>query len=160
MKHFALALTLPLAIATGATADTKQEGRDLAALSFESIDTAQRGYVDLGEILGQRDAVFVSMDADDSGKITEDEFTSWGYGFQTLAQDEDKELAYLTALRVVFGFWDRNHDGNLTEAEHRKAVTTDFQRADVNGDAILNAEEFFNGFSVMSAIRTALKPRS
>ena len=61
-------------------------------------------------------------------------------------------------MKVVYGFWDRNGDGSITEGEHRKAIVADIERADLNGDAVLDKSEFLRGFSVLVAIRAALQP--
>lgn len=156
MKTLVLAACLPL-LATVAMAEEQTEGRHLAELSFASIDDTGRGYVDMGQMEQTRQDIFVSMDADDSGKLTEDEMLAWGYGFQTVAEDENKQRAYETAMKIVFAFWDRDGNGEITEGEHRRAIIADIQRADLNGDAVLDKSEFFNGFSVMVATRIALK---
>lgn len=157
MKNLGLALCMAL-IAAPVLAEEQSEGRALAELSFESADTKERGYVDMGQMEEMRQDVFYSMDADDNGKLSEPEFLEWGYGFQNIAEEDGKTLAYNTALKVVFSFWDRNNDGAITPTEHRKAIIADFQRADLNSDAVLNKSEFLGGFSVLVAIRAALKP--
>ena len=157
MKQLAIAALLPF-IATASVAETKTEGRQLAELTFESVDTSGRGFVDMGQMEEQRDLIFVSMDANDDGRLTEGELMAWDYGFANLAEEQDKVLAYKTALRVVFDFWDRDGDGDISQTEHRKAIFVDFQRADINDDAVLDQDEFLNGFAIMVALRAALKP--
>ena len=157
MKQLAIAVLLPF-IATAAVAEEKTEGRRLAELTFESVDTSGRGFVDMGQMEAQRDLIFISMDANDDGRLTEEELTSWDYGFANIAEEQDKVLAYTTALRVVFDFWDRDGDGAITQTEHRKAIFADFERADINSDAVLDQDEFLNGFGIIVALRAALKP--
>ncbi len=55
-------------------------------------------------------------------------------------------------------FWDLDGDGEVTARENRKARAADFLRADLNNDAILDKNEFINGFSVFVALKAALKP--
>ena len=157
MKKIVLAAALPL-LAFPAFADTPAEGARLALLSFESIDDSGRGYVDMGQMEEMRGDIFVSMDANDDGKMSEDEFLGWDFGYREVAEEADKVLAYETALKVVYSFWDRNADGEVTNVEHRKAVISDINRADLNGNAVLEKSEYLGGFSVLVAIRAALKP--
>ena len=153
MKLTPLALSLALAIPGVAFA---QEGKELAELVFESIDTAGRGYFDMGEFTNMGEDVFYSMDQDESGKVTLDEFMAWSFGASVIAEEKDRELAYETAMRVVFAFWDRNGDGALTRTEHRQSLVTDFQRADLNNDMTIDKDEYLNGFSVNIAQRAAI----
>ncbi|WP_371169534.1 EF-hand domain-containing protein [Aliiroseovarius sp. 2305UL8-7] len=159
MKRLVLALTLPL-FAQASFAETKPEGRNLAELSFASVDANGNGFIDMGENSNYGGDVFYSMDADDNGRLTEEEFLGWGFGYGSLAEESDKELAYRTALRVVFSFWDRDADGEITPTEHRKSLARDFQRADLDDDALLSESEYVRGFSVLVAIRAALKPEN
>lgn len=158
MKNFTTGLALVLLFASPVCAEQISEGRALAELSFDSIDGSDKGYLHQGDMEAGRSDIFASMDADESNTIELDEFIGWGYGFENIAEDANKLAAYKTALKVVYSFWDRNGDGKITQTEHRKAVIRDFNRADINDDAILNKEEFIRGFSVLVAIRAALKP--
>ncbi len=134
------------------------EGRRLAALAFSAIDLSDRGYIDQGEYSNFGDDVFISMDANDNGKLSLAEFLSWDYGMRPLAEEVGREAAYETALRVVFAFWDRNGDSQISKTEHRLSLDVDFRRADGNHDATLTEEEFVTGFSVMVALRAAISP--
>ena len=138
-------------------AQSKPEGRELAELGFKAIDVHGNGYVHMGDMEGYRLLVFTSMDGNDDDKVTRAEFMSWDYGFQNIAKERDREAAYEAAQKVLFSFWDRDGDGVLTPSEHRHAVTADFRRADLNGDAILSEREFIGGFSIMVAMRAALE---
>jgi EF hand len=154
MKLTTLAISLALAVPGIAQA---QEGKELAELVFESIDGAGRGFFDMGEFTNFGGDVFHSMDQDEDGKVTLDEFMAWSFGASVIAEETDRTLAYETAMRVVFAFWDRNGDGELTRTEHRKALVTDFQRADFDGNMTVEKDEFLNGFSMNIAARAALE---
>lgn len=158
MKPIFAGIAIAMAVTTTANAEQTSEGRALAELSFESIDKANKGYLDQGDMEVARKDIFTSMDSDDSNSLERSEFLNWGYGFQNIAEDENKQLAYDTALKVVYSFWDRDGDGKITPTEHRKAVMADFNRADLNGNAVLEKREFLRSFSVLVAIRAALKP--
>ena len=153
MKLTPLALSLALAIPGGAFA---QEGKELAELVFEGIDSAGRGYIDMGEFTNFGGDVFHSMDYDDSGKVSLDEFLNWSAGASVIAEEKDRELAYDTAMRVVFAFWDRNGNGELTRTEHRQSLVTDFRRADLDNNMTIDKDEYLNGFSVNIAQRAAI----
>ncbi|MBL1436031.1 MAG: signal transduction protein [Rhodobacteraceae bacterium] len=158
MKCFALTTLVTLLGVAPLLAQSNNEGRMLAELSFETVDENGNGFVDMGESHDFGLSVFDSMDADEDELLSEAEFLGWGYGFHNIATERDKEQAYRTAMRVVFSFWDRDHDGQITRTEHRLAANNDFRRADLNNDALLSKEEFFGGFSVMVATRIALAP--
>lgn len=150
---FFAALMFPVA-----TLAETSEGRRLAVLAFQSIDGADRGFIDQGEFANFGTDVFSSMDQDEDGKLSLKEFLEWDYGMLPLAQEAGREAAYETALRVVFAFWDRNGDNVISKTEHRKSLNYDFQRADTNNDALLSQDEFTSGFSVMVALRAAINP--
>jgi len=158
MRSVLVGIAMAMAVAMPAGAEEQPDGRALAQLSFEALDEASKGYLDQGDMEVARRDIFTSMDADDSNSLEQSEFLNWGYGFQSIAEDEGKQLAYDTALKVVFSFWDRDGDGKITQTEHRKAVMADFNRADLNSNAVLEKSEFLGGFSVLVAIRAALKP--
>lgn len=145
-----------MTLAGGAAADSASEGHDLALSAFSSVDRHGNGYVNLGDMEAYRELVFVSMDGNDDQRITLDEFLAWDFGFVPLAEDRDRRLAFETAMKVVFVFWDRNGDGAVTVTEHRHAIMADFRRADLNDDALLDEAEFTNGFSVIAAARVAV----
>lgn len=152
------AASLALCAATAMADETRNtEGRKLAQLSFASVDLDGKGYVHQGDMEIFRDKIFVSMDYDDDGKLTRDEFLAWDIGFEDIAEG-DQKLAYLTAMKVVYAFWDRNGDGELTQSEHRRALAADFARADLNDNSVLEEQEYLRGLTVFIAARAALKP--
>lgn len=136
----------------------ESEGRRLAELVFTGIDTTDRGHIDQGQFLAFGQDVFVSMDSDDSGQLSLKEFLSWDYGMRGVAEEAGREDAYETALRVVFAFWDRDGDGEISSAEQSHALKTDFRRADLNDNALLSKEEFLGGFTVIVALHAAINP--
>lgn len=159
MKIFASTVLLLATSAVSSVALAQEgEGRRLAALTFSSLDTAERGYVDQGEFTTFGGDVFYSMDSDDDDKLSLSEFLNWDFGMRPVAIEAGREAAYETALRVVFAFWDQNGDGLITRTEHRRSMNADFRRADADNDAVLTQDEFIYGFSVMVALRAAINP--
>lgn len=157
MKTAAIFLTAAL-VATGASAQEIPEGRAMAEATFKSMDTSGRGFVDMGQMLNAREDVFVSMDTDENGSLSYDEFSSWGFGFQQIAEETGRVNAYNTALKILFAFYDLNGDDRLSRTEMRKSVQREFARADMNNNALLEADEFFRGNGYMLAMSAALKP--
>lgn len=143
---------------TAAFSKDEPEGKQLAQLGFEAIDRGGKGFVHMGDMEAFRAEVFISMDGDENNAISRDEFMQWDYGFIEVAAQNDAQIAYRTALKVIFALWDRDGNGALTPSEHRHAINADFRRADLDGNAILNEREFLGGFSMMVALRVALKP--
>lgn len=144
-------------LAAPAQSEALSEGQRLARLAFKSVDANGKGYLHTGDIESYREGVFLSMDADESASIEVSEFIGWDFGFINEANDLGKRAEYDTALKTVFTIWDRDGDGSISEAEHRFALRADFDRMDINGNSILEEDEFLRGFSVMAAIRAALK---
>lgn len=153
-----MAATAMLAMPLTGMAEEPNEGRRLAEMAFAGIDTSGRGYIDMSEYLRFGADVFVSMDQDESESIDLAEFMDWDFGMAFVAEDRDAVQAYETALRVVFAFWDRNGDGQITSAEHGQSLVLDYQRADTDRDGELTQDEFLSGFSIMVALRAALNP--
>lgn len=158
MKRIILLTALVLTFTTAAIAEQKSKGRVLAELSFDSMDDGGKGFLHHGDMEEGRVNIFTSMDYDENDNLDVGEFLEWDFGFANIAQDTNKLIAYRTALKVIFNLWDRNADGKITQIEHRQAVVRDFNRADINHDGLLDKDEFILGFSVLVAIRAALKP--
>ena len=160
MKFITPALTaIALCTAVPAFAQSdKSKGLLTAELTFSSIDAAGKGYVHMGDMEIFRGDVFYSMDVDADKKLTLDEFSAWDPGFSYIAEQEGKSDAYATAIKIVFAFWDRDGNGEITEPEMRYAVNADFRRADLNDDAILSEKEFIDGFAIIVAMRAAIRP--
>ena len=134
------------------------EGRKVGETIFASMDPTGRGYIHGGDLEQFRALVFDGMDTDEDARITYAEFASWDPGFAYVAEATGRSDAYTTASKIVFAFWDRNGDGEMTETEMRLAMTADFRRADLDDDAQLSQEEFLMGFPIMLAMRAALRP--
>lgn len=153
---FAAALSASVSLSGSASTNGKNTAIELARAGFNTIDTTDRGFVDWGQFYGHAENIFVSMDSDDNGLLEQSEFLFWDYGMNAVAEELDRVAAYDAALRVVFAFWDRDGDGTISKREHRKALQADFDRADLNENAVLSENEFLSGFTVMLAIRAAL----
>lgn len=154
----ACSAALGIALSSPSLAQDEPEGRRLAQLAFKSVDAFDRGFIDHGQFSQFGGDVFTSMDTNENNKLTLDEFLSWGFGMEQVAEEAGRAEAYETALRVVYAFWDRNGDGSISITEHKHALLDDFRRADVDNDAFLSEEEFLLGFSINVAARSAINP--
>ena len=146
-----------LALGGVAFAQERLDAEAVSNIAFSSVDSSGNGYVHQGDAEAYRELVFVSMDADDNGVVSGEEFALWGYGLDLVSDDGSKQVAYDTAKRILFHYWDRDRDGALTPSEHRHAITLDFRRADLDDDALLSEEEFVDGLSAIAVIRSALE---
>jgi Ca2+-binding EF-hand superfamily protein len=153
----AIGLTICGQTQTALAAD-KPAGRLAAEMTFASIDTTDKGYIHQGDLEGFRSSVFAGMDYDDTGRVSYPEFAAWDPGFSSIAAEEGKSDAYVTASKIVFAFWDRNGDGEINDPEMRFAMNADFRRADLNDDGVLSQQEFIQGFAVIVAMRAAIRP--
>jgi hypothetical protein len=134
------------------------EGKVAAETILASMDTANRGMIDLGNLEVFRASAFAGMDQNDDKKVPYAEFSAWDPGFVTVAEQEGRKDAYTTASKIIFSFWDRDANGELTDQEMQRAMALDFQHADLNDDAMLTKEEFMNGFPIIVAMRAAIRP--
>lgn len=151
-------ITAPCATLSQTADDLGVEGRQVGETLFVSMDTTGRGAIHMGDLEEFRSSVFAGMDYDTNGRVTYDEFASWDPGFVFIAEDVGRMEAYTTASKIVFAFWDRNGNGELTEPEMRFAMTSDFRRADLDDDALLTMDEFIGSFPIMVAMRAAIRP--
>lgn len=150
-------MIVAMVLAASGPVFAQSEGAELAKLGFESSDLNGDGSISRDEMMEQGHNVFLSMDYNDDGALSFEEFFGWDFGFKNLAEDLGREQAYETALKIVFNLWDRDFDGLVTSQEQRAGVARDFGRNDLDGDYALSPAEFLGGFLVNVAIRTALK---
>lgn len=150
-----LALTAMLAIPVPSFAE-ENEGRRLAELAFSNVAGSEYRKIDMGEFSNFGNDVFVSMDSDENKKLSLEEFMGWGFGMSNVAEERDRVEAYEAALRILFAIRDRNGNGEISMVENRKSINLDFQRADLDGDALITQDEFLKGYMVMIAFRAAL----
>ncbi len=128
----------------------------LAHLQFRDIDADHDGLATGDEFTAYSDLVLVSMDSDGSGDLSEQEFTSWGFGMQNLADAAGTRQGYDTALRVIFDYWDHDNDAAISAGELSDASMSSFAYADTSGDAMLDEAEFTDNFLLNIALRNAL----
>lgn len=153
-----IALAISLAPAMAQTEESSP-GRDLAETVFNSIENNPNGMLDMGEFVKFGNSIFTSMDSNDDAMIEFEEFGSFDFGFDIIADDSERGRAYETAQKIIFAFWDRDGNKKISGSEYRKAMASDFNRADESGDALLSKDEFLQGYIVNIAYRAALTGR-
>ncbi|MEO9825139.1 MAG: hypothetical protein ABJF50_12055 [Paracoccaceae bacterium] len=152
-------LALAVLIATPLQVSAQEnEGRRIAEDSFKFIAGSERGWIDQGTFLKAGGDVFAAMDYDQDLKLTLGEFLVFDIGMREVAEKAGRLDAHETAMRVVFAFWDRDGDGQVSSSEHKRSLSYDFQRADIDDNARLNLDEYISGFTVMVALRAAINP--
>jgi hypothetical protein len=155
----AMPLVLPAVAATWASDAAAQDqplGTQLAQLQFRDIDVDHNGLATADEFTAYGDLTMVSMDSDGSGDLSEQEFTSWGFGMHNLADATGTRQGYDTALRVIFDYWDHDNDAEISAGELSDASMSSFAYADTSGDVMLDEAEFSDNFLLNIALRNAL----
>ncbi len=160
MKPIVAGVICALTLAWQAAAQDLSSGRALAAQTFADSDADGDGRLMPEELQAHSGLVFVSMDSDEGGTLSEQEFLSWGFGMSNLADLSGTRQSHDTALRMVFDLWDRDNDSLVTEAEQSEGVATSFDYADLDADGALTEEEFLQGFIVNLGMRNALSATS
>ncbi|MEO0542811.1 MAG: hypothetical protein AAFY99_03230 [Pseudomonadota bacterium] len=158
MKIVRSSIALLLLSATSVLAESPSEGFTVAKMTFESIDADGDGLLSPNEMTMFGESIFLGMDYDKNSQVAFDEFEEWDIGFGTAAEAEGGADAMKIANRILFGFWDRDKDGAITMDEFNEAGAFDFERADVNGDQMLNPREYLLGYSVNIVMRGAIRP--
>jgi Ca2+-binding EF-hand superfamily protein len=98
---------------------------------FERADTDHDGTVSRDEFIVARAAQFPRFDRNGDGYIDDQDLPRLMVGMSQIA-------ARMAELRQQF---DANHDGRVSQQEFAEGPTPVFDRADINGDGVLNAQE-------------------
>ena len=133
------------------------EGRQLAALVFDSIDADRDDRATYGEMIDFSEQVIAATDTNEDGSVSYGEFATWDFGMQNLASREGREQALTATLALVYDLWDRDNDDALTPAEFERGVVAGADYADLDGDRALTREEFLDGFITNIAFRSGLR---
>ncbi|SKA23885.1 EF-hand domain-containing protein [Consotaella salsifontis] len=106
-----------------------------------AIDTNRDGAITAEEAATAADEVFATMDADDDGSLTKDEYMAVrmgpGNGWNTARQ-----AARQTLKQDRFAVIDADHDGRVSRAEFIEGARAHFSAADTDGDGQVTPWEF------------------
>ncbi len=152
-----LAFVFTVAISSQVCAQEQDEAMELARLGFKAVDADANGELTIVEMLDYAELVFTSMDTDDSGGLTEEEFSTWGFGMSNVAEDRGLSPNYKSSIRIMYDLWDRNNDAAVTSQEHEAAILFSRSYADLNGDNLLSEQEYLDGFLFNVAVRNAVR---
>ncbi len=158
MKTQITAIVIFSALCTPLWAQDNDTAKGLAEAQFKQTDENGDGNVTLIEYAMQGENIFVSMDTDENGTVSLQEFVSWDYGIEELAEDMNKTQAYQGARSVLFNEADENADGELTLGEMDLFMASDFVNCDANRDGYIDMTEYLNNSYVNQAFRSALMP--
>jgi hypothetical protein len=108
---------------------------------FAMIDGNDDGRISDDEAAAQRETVFLVMDADDNGELTEVEYmeTRMGPGD---GRNETRMKARQETKRARFAPMDTDKSGTVSKAEFMAQGKARFAKADADGDGIVTPWEF------------------
>ena len=149
------AASLPFSAASAADY-RESRGKVLATEYFAAMDTNGDNHLSVSEYIRQKQQEFVSMDADDNRILSWDEFKSFSFGMETIAQEKRRMAGYKVARRVLFDLMDRDNNWWLTEREQENGFIRDHMLADENDDGLLSESEFLWNSMYSITLRSAL----
>lgn len=152
------ALTVLLTAAAAVAQGEPYDGAWLAVLEFQTIDKDRNEAVSLVEILAHGNLAFLSLDSDESDAVDVAEFTSWGWGQENIAIENDRLQAFRATQRVVADLLDRNNDGAFSREELQEVLAWSFAYADLDGNSTLSQDEYLEGLIFNIAFRNGALP--
>ena len=148
-----IAVALPFAVVAD---EPEPRGKILATEYFNSMDTNGDKHLSHDEYLTQKSLEFVAMDGDDNRILSWDEFKSFSFGMETIAQEKRRMAGYKVARRVIFDLFDRDNNWWMTELEQQNGFAMDHEMADENNDGLLSMNEFLWNSMYSITLRSAL----
>lgn len=143
-----LALTataLSMSAVADAPGDAKPEARYCGAGGgmLQRLDTDGKGYVTLEEFQAAGDTFFARLDADGDGRLSAEELAAAGHGWGRHAHQgpHGKRRSGRHQDRW-FARMDADGDGYISKAEFDDARMARFNALDVNGNSVIDADEF------------------
>lgn len=133
--------------------------RELAMTIFETVDTDGSGDLSPAELDAFRELIWASMDADENKSISLDEFKLWSFGYDSIAEEAGRQAEFETVRLLIFDLWDRDNDLAVSSDEMAAALLESQAYADLNGDGVLQPEEFMMNYLPNVAYRAALGDR-
>ncbi|MEP2103224.1 MAG: hypothetical protein ABJP02_09005 [Parasphingorhabdus sp.] len=135
---------LPITACSETSIEKEQQNpsdQDLISMTIMLADKDQDGFLSRSELINYGDSVFASMDYDDDGSVSKEEFSALDFGFQTNSKNTGWSAEYEAARRILFAIKDRNGDAAISTEEQQVSSTEEFNHADLDGDDQLSKEE-------------------
>jgi hypothetical protein len=110
-------------------------------MRFGVIDDNDDGRISDEEAAAQREAVFVAMDADDDGELTQEEYMEVRMG-PGEGRNEERRKARQEAKLARFKPMDSDNSGKVSKAEWMAAGKKRFEDADADKDGVVTPWEF------------------
>lgn len=108
---------------------------------FMVVDANDDGRISDDEAAGQRELVFIAMDADEDGELTEVEFMAVRMG-PGQGRNEERMKARQEAKRARFAPMDADKSGKVSKAEFMAEGKARFLQADADKDGNVTPWEF------------------
>lgn len=108
---------------------------------FGIVDANDDSRISDDEAAAQQEAVFLAMDADDSGDLTEEEFMAVRMG-PGEGRNQERRKAREDEKKARFAAMDADKSGTATKAEFMAAGKARFEAADSDKDGIVTPWEF------------------
>lgn len=108
---------------------------------FSVIDANDDERISADEAASQRESVFLVMDQDDDGELTEDEYMAIRMGMGE-GRNKARREARQAAKKARFAPMDTDKSGKVSKAEWMSAGKARFEAADTDKDGIVTPWEF------------------
>jgi Ca2+-binding EF-hand superfamily protein len=140
-KCLASLLAFTVAFSTALPALAQQGQGAMMRERFDSIDENGDGAIAVKEAAAWHDIVFVTMDADDNGALTFEEYMEVRMGAGA-GKNPERQQARQEQKAARFPEMDANGDGTLSRQEFMAGGESHLMAADSDGDGQVSFEEF------------------
>lgn len=110
---------------------------------FRAFDENNNGLIDADEAASESESVFLLMDFDDDGKLTEEEFMAMNMGpMATLAHYSQRHEQQQARKLARFKPMDTDDSGKVSQVEFLEAAKARFDASDLDKDGSVTVWEF------------------
>ena len=149
-------LSIPIAVTAHAAPSDTDPAFAIVDNLAASMDINSNGVVTAQEHAAFTDLAWSSMDANSNGFIESSEFLGWDVGLQSVADDRGSGGTYREVKLQLFGQWDQNSDGRVSQSEMREQARNEFAVSDTDGDHTVKTRELSSGSLTMMSLLSAV----